>query len=113
MKKTYKRFTALLLTGIAVLAIAALGMTALAHGRSQPTDPYYLQAEVVSSQNGETTFGQVDGEQPTQYLYSISGTYTDDVPYLLSMDPMGTSTCSDDEILVVWLPAVAAAASST
>lgn len=104
MKKTHKVLTALLLTGIAILGIAVL-----AHQRPLSEDAYYLQAEVVSSQDGTTVFGQVDGEQPTEYVYSISGTYLDGVPYLLSMSSLGTEDPSDDEILVVWLPAAEAA----
>ena len=81
MKKTYKVLITLLLAGTAILGIAAL-----AHQRSLSEDTYYLPAEVVSSQAGVTIFGQVDGEQPTNYVYSVSGTYPDGVPYLLTMD---------------------------
>lgn len=104
MKKTYKALIALLLTGIALLGIAVL-----AHQRPRSQNAYYLPAEVVNSQDGTTVFGQVDGEQPTEYVYSISGTYPDGVPYLLSMSSLGTEDPSDDEILVVWLPAAEAA----
>ena len=105
MKKTYKVLMTLLLAGTAILGIAAL-----AHQRSLSEDTYYLPAEVVSSQAGVTIFGQVDGEQPTNYVYSVSGTYPDGVPYLLTMDTLGTETPADDEILVVWLPAAEAPA---
>lgn len=105
MKKTYKVLITLLLADTAILGIAAL-----AHQRSLSEDTYYLPAEVVSSQTGVTIFGQVDGEQPTNYVYSVSGTYPDGVPYLLTMDTLGTETPADDEILVVWLPAAEAPA---
>ena len=105
MKKTYKVLITLLLAGTAILGIAAL-----AHQRSLSEDTYYLPAEVVSSQAGVTSFGQVDGEQPTNYVSSVSGTYPDGVPYLLTMDTLGTETPADDEILVVWLPAAEAPA---
>lgn len=103
MKKTYKALIALLMTGIALLGIAVL-----AHQRPRSQNAYYLPAEVVNSQDGTTVFGQVDGEQPTEYVYSISGTYPDGVPYLLSMSSLRTEDPSDDEILVVWLPAAEA-----
>ena len=105
MKKTYKVLITLLLAGTAILGIAAL-----AHQRSLSDDTSSLPAEVVSSQAGVTIFGQVDGEQPTNYVYSVSGTYPDGVPYLLTMDTLGTETPADDEILVVWLPAAEAPA---
>lgn len=105
MKKTYKVLITLLLAGTAILGIAAL-----AHQRSLSEDTYYLPAEVVRSQAGATVFGQVDGEQPTEYVYSVSGIYPDGVPYLLTMDTLGTETPADDEILVVWLPAAEAPA---
>lgn len=108
MKKTHKTLIALLLTGIVLLGIAVL-----AHQRPSDQDAYYLSAEVVSSQDGTTVFGQVDGEQPTEYVYSISGTYLDGVPYLLSMSSLGTEDPADDEILVVWLPAAEAAIAAT
>ena len=65
---------------------------------------------MVRSQAGATVFGQVDGKQPTEYVYSVSGIYPDGVPYLLTMDTLGTETPADDEILVVWLPAAEAPA---
>ena len=103
MKKTYKALIALLLVGTAIFSIAAL-----AHQRLLSDDTYYLPAEVVSNQADATVFGQVDGEQPAKYVYSISGMYPDGVPYLLTMDTLGTEDPADDEILVVWLPAAEA-----
>lgn len=100
MKKTHKLLISLLLTGIAILGIALL-----ARHRSLSDETYYLPAEVISSQGGSTIFGQVDGQQPSNYAYSVSGTYPDDVPYLLSMDSLGTKDPADDQVLVVWLPA--------
>lgn len=63
---------------------------------------YYLAAEVVDTQDGQTRFAQIDGESPTLYIYTASGIFPDHIPYLLTMDTQGTDSPADDTVLVVW-----------
>ena len=67
-----------------------------------PETLYYLSAEVVSIQDGQTRFAQIDGETPTLYIYDVPGTFPEDIPYLLTMDSQGTATPADDAVVVVW-----------
>lgn len=97
MDKKYKLFI-----GLLAASAAGLGITALALEQPLSADTYYLPAEAIRSQGDETVFGQVDGEEPSVYLYTAPGNYPDDAPYLLTMDPQGTEDPSDDTVLVVW-----------
>ena len=63
---------------------------------------YYLPAEVVDTQDGQTRFAQIDGESPTLYIYTVPGIFPDHIPYLLTMDTQGTDSPADDTVLVVW-----------
>ena len=63
---------------------------------------YYLPAEVVDTQDGQTRFAQIDAEDPTLYIYTVPGIFPDHIPYLLTMDTQGTDSPADDTVLVVW-----------
>ena len=56
----------------------------------------------VEQQADYAVFATVDGAEPTECTYGRTGNYREDVPYLLTMDSMGTEAPEDDEILVVW-----------
>ena len=63
---------------------------------------YYYQAEIIVQSDGIVTFGGVDVENPQAYVYNAGKELNPDVPYLLTMDGMGTDDVSDDSIVVVW-----------
>lgn len=63
---------------------------------------YYYQAEIIVQSDGIVTFGGVDVENPQVYVYNAGKELNPDVPYLLTMDGMGTDDVSDDSIVVVW-----------
>ena len=90
---------AALCAGVLIPALAALHH---AQAAESETALYYLEAEVVDVLDHATVFGQVDGPAPSSITYEAAGVYTADIPYLLTMDSMGTSDPADDEILVVW-----------
>ena len=97
-----KRWVAMALLTCAA-AVSVLSMWSRDVRAAEPvTETYYLQAEVIGHQDGETIFGQVDGLEPSDDTYTTQGSYADDIPYLLTMDTMGTDDPSDDQILVVW-----------
>ena len=92
---------ALVLTAAAATMYIALP-AAGAERTAPPEEIYYLPAEVVSIQDGQTRFAQIDGEAPTEYIYTVPGAFPDHIPYLLAMDTQGTDTPADDIVLVVW-----------
>lgn len=63
---------------------------------------YYYQAEIIAQSDGIVTFGGVDVENPQVYVYNAGKELNPDVPYLLTMDGMGTDDVTDDNIVVVW-----------
>lgn len=91
---------ALALAGAA--ALLWTGLPARAEDPAGTDGLYYLPAEVVSTGDGQTRFAQIDGEDPTQYVYAVPGTFPDHIPYLLTMDSRGTDTPADDTVVVVW-----------
>lgn len=86
----------------AVLLIPAFSAIRRAQAAEGQTELYYLEAEVVEILEETTRFGHVDGPEPSSLTYETPGNYDDSIPYLLTMDSMGTEDPSDDEILVVW-----------
>ncbi len=86
-----------------LFAAAAAGSITGEVRASAPQDGlYYLEAEVVEQRPDYAVFATVDGAEPTEYRYARAGIYRDDVPYLLTMDSMGTEEAGDDVIVVVW-----------
>lgn len=83
-------------------AAAVGGVTGEVRASELPDGLYYLEAEVVEQQADYAVFATVDGAEPTECTYARTGNYREDVPYLLTMDSMGTAAPEDDEILVVW-----------
>lgn len=63
---------------------------------------YYYQAEIIAQSDGIVTFGGVDVENPQIYIYNAGKELDCDVPYLLTMDNIGTDDISDDIVVVVW-----------
>ena len=60
-------------------------------------DTYYLEAEVLSQENGETIFCTEKGN------FSVKDKVLNpDTEYLLTMISNGTKTPKDDEICVIW-----------
>lgn len=59
---------------------------------------YLTYAEVASIDDGCTTFITRDGN-----LFSVSGEYTPDLPYMLTMYDFHTSDVTDDCVCVVWV----------
>lgn len=92
------------ITAAAMLCAAALfpAATALSQAAEPESDLYYLEAEVVETLGNATRFGQVDGREPSSLTYQTPGLFSPDIPYLLTMDTIGTADPEDDEILVVW-----------
>lgn len=99
MKKNTTLLT-LLLSGAMILSAFAIFHQAKAADTTDET--YYLPAEVVEILDHTTVFGQVDGPAPSSLTYEKAGIYSSTIPYLLTMDSMGTEDPADDEILVVW-----------
>ena len=65
--------------------------------RIQLPDTYYLEAEVLSQENGETIFCTDKGN------YSVKDKVLNpDTEYLLTMVSNGTKDPKDDEICVIW-----------
>ena len=63
----------------------------------QLPDTYYLEAEVLSQENGETIFCTEKGN------FSVKDKVLNpDTEYLLTMISNGTKTPKDDEICVIW-----------
>ena len=87
---------------IAAILVPALAALHAARAAESETTLYYLEAEVVEVLDHSTVFGQVDGPTPSSNTYETAGIYSASIPYLLTMDTMGTSDPSDDKILVVW-----------
>lgn len=99
MKKKHILASAVLCAALLIPAFSAIHQARAAEGK---TGLYYLEAEVVKSLEHSTLFGQVDGPEPSSLTYETSGSYDAAIPYLLTMDSMGTEDPADDEILVVW-----------
>ena len=83
-------------------AASAGGINREVRASDLPDGLYYLAAEVVEQRADYAVFGTVDGRGPTECTYTRPGNYREDVPYLLTMDSMGTEEAGDDEIVVVW-----------
>ena len=83
-------------------AAAAGSITGEVRASALPDGLYYLEAEVVEQRPDCAVFATVGGPEPTEHRYTRAGIYRDDVPYLLTMDSMGTEESGDDEIVVVW-----------
>ena len=73
-----------------------------------PEDMYYLGVEIVNVEPFEDgvyqyEFGVVDMDWiNTLYLYHTDYQLDMDVPYMLTIDSMGTEDKLDDQIVVVW-----------
>lgn len=91
--------------GTCCLLIGCLFMvlsTKLTLQEDQPSE-YYLPCEIVATNETSTYFGTVD--QDTVQIYAVctgENEWSNDVPYLLHMDSMGTKDITDDEALMVW-----------
>lgn len=99
MKKMRILAAAVLCAALLIPALSAIRRVRAAEGW---TELYYLEAEVVETLEHTTRFGHVDGPEPSSFIYETPGTYDAAIPYLLTMDSMGTEDPADDEILVVW-----------
>lgn len=86
----------------AVALPAAFASVLQARATETETALYYLEAEVVENLEHTTRFGLVDGPEPSSLTYETAGNYDASIPYLLTMDSMGTEDPSDDQIVVVW-----------
>lgn len=99
MKKNPILAAAVLGTGLLLPVLSAAHQVRAAESGAEL---YYLEAEVVEILDCSTRFGQVDGPEPSSLTYETEGNYDAAIPYLLTMDSMGTEDPADDQILVVW-----------
>lgn len=93
MKKFFT-FT-LILTLVFVLGMLTISV---AHSLENKTpESYYLEAEILSQENGEIIFCTKKGN------FSVKDKVLNpDTEYLLTMISNGTKTPKDDEICVIW-----------